>query len=439
MKLKIDKEYEKLLPDLSEEEYQSLKKSIEENGIRVKLQVLKDGTIVCGHNRYKIANELGIIDIPHEIVDVVGEDEIQKYIIEDNLFRRQLNTAWKVQLAEKLEELEKKKAKQRQGTRTDIVVDLPQSDKGKSRDKVAEKLGISGSTYSRAKKVKESDPGLWKKTLDGKISVDKAYKETKKQENKKKHKELQEQMPTATKEKPKFGTKEWSDYSLNIYRGCEHNCRYCYARWNALNRYSKKPVKQKGTGMFPTTHDITENNVDKCIEYLEKQLAIGNKILITSKPHIKCIEKICSKLEKYKKQLLFRFTIGSISDNVLKFWEPNAPTYDERMACLRHAYKKGFETSVSCEPVLDKSISLVVCKALPYVTNTIWLGKMNDVGNRVNVNKLNEEELCYLRMVYHCNDDEFIIELYNRYSKNPKIKWKESYKKVLDLPEEEVG
>ena len=70
MKLKINKEYEKLLPDLADDEYQSLKESIRESGIRVKLQVLKDGTVICGHNRYRIANELKITAIPYEAVDM---------------------------------------------------------------------------------------------------------------------------------------------------------------------------------------------------------------------------------------------------------------------------------------------------------------------------------------------------------------------------------
>ena len=34
--------------------------------------------------------------------------------------------------------------------------------------------------------------------------------------------------------KPISGTKEWSVSSVNCITGCEHNCRYCYARANAL-------------------------------------------------------------------------------------------------------------------------------------------------------------------------------------------------------------
>ena len=82
-----------------------------------------------------------------------------------------MNTAWKVQLAEKLEEIEKKKAKQRMsdGGKKQGKAELPSlKDKGQSRDKVAKKLGISGTTYSKAKKVKKSAPKLWKNALDGK-------------------------------------------------------------------------------------------------------------------------------------------------------------------------------------------------------------------------------------------------------------------------------
>lgn len=148
MKLKINKEYEQLLPDLTEEEYESLKQSIRESGIRVKLQVLKDGTILCGHNRYNIAKELKMPekDIPYEVIDITGDDNIKKYIIEDNLLRRQLNTAWKVQLSEKLDEIEQRLAKQRmsEGGKRKGKENLPDLPSGQSRDKVAEKIGVSG-------------------------------------------------------------------------------------------------------------------------------------------------------------------------------------------------------------------------------------------------------------------------------------------------------
>lgn len=53
--------------------------------------------------------------------------------------------------AEIWEDIVRTKAKERQGTRTDIVATCPQSNMGKTRDIVAEKIGTSGKTYARAK------------------------------------------------------------------------------------------------------------------------------------------------------------------------------------------------------------------------------------------------------------------------------------------------
>ena len=78
------------------------------------------------------------------------------------------------------------------------------------------------------------------------------------------------------------GTKEWAVHNFNIAQGCSHNCRYCYARANAIrfgrikkpdewtaeqinekNRH-KKWRKRDGRIMFPTTHDITPNLLRAC-------------------------------------------------------------------------------------------------------------------------------------------------------------------------------
>ena len=58
-----------------------------------------------------------------------------------------------------LEELEKPEAKKRQGTRTDISKHrgkLPQGSIGKTRDKAAEAVGMSGRTFEKAAEVVEA-------------------------------------------------------------------------------------------------------------------------------------------------------------------------------------------------------------------------------------------------------------------------------------------
>jgi ParB-like chromosome segregation protein Spo0J len=187
MKLKVNPEYASLNPPLSPEEYEDLKASIKHDGIRTDLHVLRDGTILCGHNRYKIGKELDIPDekIPHKIVDIPDEIDRKIYVIADNLYRRQLTTPWRIELTSVLDTFEREKAEQRRkstlkkGNKAPDVENLPPRDKqGKSRDKLGEKAGVSGKTYEKAIKVKEQKPEIWRsEVLEGKKSIDKAYRE----------------------------------------------------------------------------------------------------------------------------------------------------------------------------------------------------------------------------------------------------------------------
>lgn len=53
LKLKINPEYEILLPKLPQEEYKALKHSIETEGQHFLITVNMDGIILDGHHRYK--------------------------------------------------------------------------------------------------------------------------------------------------------------------------------------------------------------------------------------------------------------------------------------------------------------------------------------------------------------------------------------------------
>ena len=56
--------------------------------------------------------------------------------------------------------IERERAKERQGTRNDIVATLPQCDQAKSRDIVADKVGMSGRTFDKARTI-------WEKAKEG--------------------------------------------------------------------------------------------------------------------------------------------------------------------------------------------------------------------------------------------------------------------------------
>src|SRR5712691_8651906 len=72
---------------LSDEAYAALKRDIQKNGIRVPAETDEAGNILDGHNRAKIAQELGI-DYPKVVRTFETEAEKIEYAIKMNLLRR---------------------------------------------------------------------------------------------------------------------------------------------------------------------------------------------------------------------------------------------------------------------------------------------------------------------------------------------------------------
>ena len=243
------------------------------------------------------------------------------------------------------------------------------------------------------------------------------------------------------------GTREWAKHSLNIQGTCGNGCLYCYASANPL---PTKPVPEKygersGTTMFPTRHDITEENVDEAVITLKKLLAPGNSVLIVSKPRLSVIKRLLVELKPWQEQVLFRFTIGSLREDTLRFWEPEAPPVFERMASLVLAHTEGWDTSVSVEPMLDTlkdDIVALVRTLEPFVTDAIWLGKANKLVERLKANghwcnrsEVRDEAL----QVIVAQQDEYILALYESLKGHPKVRWKESIKEVVGLELGDVG
>lgn len=248
-----------------------------------------------------------------------------------------------------------------------------------------------------------------------------------------------------------FGTYEWAVENANYISGCSNNCKYCYSREMAIRfkrkttedwhveevnqiQFEKKIKRVDGFIMFPSSHDITPINLSNSVVFLRKLLKAGNNVLIVSKPHFEVIKTICEEFCDYKKNILFRFTIGSIDSKVLKFWEPNAPNYEERKQCLKYAFDKGFETSISCEPMLDDNTVKMVTDLESFVTDFIWIGKANFLLRRLKMNGIcDKESICCAEQLIQQQSDNNIKLLYKTLKNNPKIKWKESIKKVLNL------
>jgi site-specific DNA-methyltransferase (adenine-specific) len=247
--------------------------------------------------------------------------------------------------------------------------------------------------------------------------------------------------------KEKDNVQDWADKGINISKGCSNNCRYCYAREESVRRHgnvyenwtseqlNQKMIK-KGWRlttkklMFPTTHDITPGTYDACESVLKKLLKAGNEVLVVSKPRFDLIEKLCDALEPYKARVMFRFTISARNNEILSFWEPNAPSYEDRVDALIIAHSKGFRTSVSIEPMLDPTdIKGLVEDLRPYTSDSMWIGPVKMIRKRTRIDS--QEIELEVQKIEAGQTPEKLLEVYNLYKDDPLIKWKGHFRKLL--------
>ena len=245
------------------------------------------------------------------------------------------------------------------------------------------------------------------------------------------------------------GTKEWADYNVNCVKGCYNNCRYCYAKFMAkrFNRTTEKTWKNMkirkdiitkrfskfdGRVMFPSSHDIIDKPKIKeaCFTVLGNLLASGNDVLITTKPKFSTVKEIIDRFEISRQQIQFRFTITSKEDKLLSFWEPNAPEFKERLKSLIYAYKRGFKTSVSSEPFLDYNPKELVEIVRPFITESLWIGRMNYIP----CNGISRKDRPYYEEIRKNYETEHLWDIYNELKEDPKIRFKDSIKNQLMIP-----
>jgi DNA repair photolyase len=240
------------------------------------------------------------------------------------------------------------------------------------------------------------------------------------------------------------------DDSINIQIGCENDCRYCYAKYDAVHRFrfctaqgwaepriNNKKVdstySNHGFVAFPSTHDITDRNISQYLCVLRKLLDAGNRVLIITKPRWQQIALICESFKEHRKKILWRFTIGSANDEVLQFWEPGASNFGERLNCLRYAFLSGYQTSVSCEPMLDAFVDHVYSATAEYITESFWIGLLRNFISRVDQSGISDEQQDkFIVPLLKASSPTVVKAMYDLMKDKPFIKWKESVRNMME-------
>mgnify|MGYP006916146716 CR=1 FL=1 len=179
--LRIDEEFEHLLPPPQDAELERLTQQLLEEGCRDSL-VTWNGVIVDGHNRYRICLE-NRIPFTFSEMEFDNRDEAKLWIINTQMGRRNLTDFAKCELVLPLEATLKAVAKKTQGRRNDLTnfsPNLAKSKKTDTREDLAQMAGVSHGNLDKAKKlIASANDETLEKLRSGELSIHTAYTQMK--------------------------------------------------------------------------------------------------------------------------------------------------------------------------------------------------------------------------------------------------------------------
>jgi len=162
------------------------------------------------------------------------------------------------------------------------------------------------------------------------------------------------------------------DYTINAYRGCQHGCTYCYARfmkrttghiepWGEFvdvkinaPELLQKEITRKPRGRvwisgvcdayqpLERKHKLTR----KCLEILT-----AHDWLVTIQTKSPLVLRDIDLLSKGS-DIEVGFTITTADDNIRRLFEPNAPPINERIKALEVLHQAGIRTFAMIAPML---------------------------------------------------------------------------------------
>ena len=181
--LKIDPEFQSLIPPLSDEERAQLEENILRDGIRDPLVIWKEqGILIDGHNRYDIAQKHGLHFRTVE-KEFPNRDAVLVWIVQNQSGRRNLSTYARAELALKLKPVIAAQAKERQaeyhGNQYESALPKNSAEDQTpidTRKKIAKAAGVSHDTIAKVEKLSaQASEEINAALRTGNISINAAF------------------------------------------------------------------------------------------------------------------------------------------------------------------------------------------------------------------------------------------------------------------------
>ena len=186
-----------------------------------------------------------------------------------------------------------------------------------------------------------------------------------------------------------------SDYALNAYVGCQHNCVYCYAKF--MKRFTGH---QERWGAFVDVkinapdllaREVTKKAVGKvwisgvCDAYqpLERKFALTRRCLgilvengwpVTIQTKSPLVLRDVDILKQASGSRV-GFTITTADEKIRRIFEPGAPPIQQRVDALAALRSQGIRTFVMIAPILPGAEGLV--NMLQGKVDTVLLDRLN--------------------------------------------------------------
>lgn len=204
--------------------------------------------------------------------------------------------------------------------------------------------------------------------------------------------------------RPKGLALEYADLATNLYRGCGHGCRYCYApstMYMKSDEFHNAPKPRNGYFMKLVSDcwkfkqndmatlagpvllcftcdayqplDVEVGLTRQTIEELKKA---GLKVQILTKGGSRALRD----LDLLTPEDAFATTL-TLADNFRsKLWEPNAAPPEDRINTIKAFHRAGIPTWVSLEPVLYPDVALDLIRMTHPFVDVFKVGKLNYAG-----------------------------------------------------------